>query len=50
VKSLSQSGFDEFVENLTDFEREAYGGSESNFYRLSLKNPFFRSIPGTLGV
>lgn len=42
--------FDEFVNNITEEERELLGHDSDNFYHMSLKNPFSLSIPGNSNV
>lgn len=44
VKDAS-TAFDEFVEGITDEERELLGRDSDQFYRMHLKNPFSISIP-----
>ena len=44
VKDAS-TAFDEFVEGITDEERELLGRDSDSFYRMHLKNPFSLSMP-----
>lgn len=43
----ASESFDEFVSNITSEEREDLGGDNSNFYQMTLKNPFERSMPSS---
>lgn len=45
IKDFSNS-FDEFINGMTDEERQLYGNSDE-FYKLNLRNPFELSIPTT---
>lgn len=46
VKEAS-TAFDEFVEGITDEERELLGQDSDSFYRMHLKNPFSLSMPNS---
>lgn len=39
--------FDEFVNNLTDEERDLLGNDSDDFYKMTLRNPFELSIPSS---
>jgi hypothetical protein len=45
IKDFSNS-FDEFINGMTDEERNLYGNSDE-FYKLNLRNPFELSVPVT---
>lgn len=46
VKEAS-TAFDEFVEGITDEERELLGQDSDSFYRMHLRNPFSLSMPNS---
>lgn len=39
--------FDEFVNNLTEEERDLLGNDNDDFYKMTLRNPFELSIPSS---
>lgn len=39
--------FDEFINNLTEEERDLLGNDSDDFYRMTLRNPFELSIPSS---
>ena len=43
----ASESFDEFVANVTSEEREDLGGNTDNFYQMTLRNPFERSMPSS---
>lgn len=43
----ASESFDEFVANVTEEEREDLGGNTDNFYQMTLRNPFERSMPSS---
>ena len=49
IKNASES-YDEFVEQVTSYERDMLGTDNDNFYMMTLKNPFSRSIPNSSNI